>query len=239
MHDSEIINFSPLFYFNSLLSFQKSSNYAAQQLSATELHDRERLFYLRKYLKPSESRRNQLGELSNLRDDILTMDFRCDSSVFTSNRSMYSTILKVLDLRLRRITKSMNGHRLETYFLFQFISEWLVANCTYTINFRNNATIEKMFIKHLDIVILRMIFIEPDSNFTFPLFFNDSKNSGNIHCMGQKFSGTIERLSDPETDDVCAICYGEDVTKQRDYALLDSCHHVYCKSCIQTWFETE
>ena len=145
------------------------------------------------------------------------------TSVFTSNR-MYSTILKVFDLRLQRITKSMNEHSLETFFLFRFVSEWLVANCTCTINLRKNAIIEKIFIKNLDIVILRMIFIEPKSNFTFPLFFNDSKNSSNIHCMGQKFSRTIERLSD--------------ATKQRDYALLDSCH-VYCKSCIQTWFETE
>lgn len=214
-----------------------------EQSSANQLRDCERLFSLRIYLRSLPNRSHQLNELSFLRNDILKMDLRYDSTDFPSNRSMYATIMKVIDRKIQLITRSSFVHNLDTFTLFHFVSEWIEDNCRDTISFRNHLFIRDMLNNNLKSVVRRMRYIRIFTRnlhglrFEFPLFFAGSRDSGNKYLMQKKFVKNLEKLLSLETYDKCLVCHEENVIKQSNFAVLDSCHHIYCKSCIKGWFD--
>lgn len=55
--------------------------------------------------------------------------------------------------------------------------------------------------------------------------------------LQEKIGSTVEELIQAASDNTCAVCLDDNIAKNEDCAVLDSCSHLYCGTCIQKWFK--
>lgn len=81
--------------------------------------------------------------------------------------------------------------------------------------------------------------IEKLMNPPLSTFLKDEESLENSPHLKDKLVLSTKQLVDAASNDICTICIVKKISTQEDFAILDKCAHLFCRTCIGAWLETK
>lgn len=94
-------------------------------------------------------------------------------------------------------------------------------------------------IVHLRLMQREEILRNPNlQNNRTPTFLKDEESLDTCPGLKDKLTSSTKTLMTAAGDDLCSICLQSKISTQENFAILNNCVHLFCRSCIGEWFKT-